>query len=86
MQRASLIFCIGSVLSSLALAAALYPLSAVSKEQLRAATTPAAAEALPDLQLGEFGSVPVSDLVSYYIENPPASGSLPSSEVHFQGC
>ncbi len=88
MNRACLIFCITSLLVSLGLMVALYPLSAIPLERLSAARTPVPAEKLPDLDLGEFGTVSVSELVGYYIENPPTGAALEAltQKSHFQGC
>lgn len=89
MDRASLIFCVLSLAGSLALAAIFYPAAAIDTETLAAWRTPASAEQVPDVDLGDFGTVSVLELVDYYMENPPAApaaGQAPEREVRFQGC
>lgn len=88
MDRASLIFCVLSLLVCLGLAAVGFPLAAMSPEAMAEYRTPAEAEMLPDLDLGDFGTVPVIDLMTYYIENPPAppEGGAATREIRFQGC
>lgn len=70
-QRASLIFCFGALGISLLIAVAAFPYAAMSKAQIAAANSVVSAEQLGVMDLGEFGQMPVSDLVSYYIDNPP---------------
>ncbi len=89
MDRSSLIFCTLSLVITLGLAWLAYPYSTVSAEKLAAWKVPAEAEILPDLDLGDFGTVSVGELMEYYIENPPApveAGAKPEREVRFQGC
>ena len=40
------------------------------------------------VDLGDFGTVSVLDLVSYYMENPPApeTPGTKKKKVRFQGC
>lgn len=87
-QRASLIFCCGSFGICLLIAIAAFPYVALSKAQVAAANSVVSAEQLGVMDLGEFGEVPVSDLVSYYLENPPepaAAGAAPK-KIRFEGC
>lgn len=89
MDRASLIFCTLSLLVCVGVAWLLYPAAALPPEKLAAWTKPAAPENLPDLELGDFGTVSVNALIGYYIENPPApaaTGAPAARAVHFQGC
>lgn len=89
MDRSSLVFCALSLIITVGLAWLAYPYATVSAEKLTAWKVPAEAETLPDLDLGDFGTVSVGELVEYYIENPPAPsepGSKPEREVRFQGC
>lgn len=89
MDRASLIFCTLSLVVSVGLAWLLYPVAAVPGETLARWIQPAAPDAVPDVNLGDFGTVSVNALMGYYIENPPAAGaaSAPTARaVHFQGC
>ena len=89
MDRASLIFCVLSVVIALAISIFGYPFAVVGADTLSQWRTPANAEALPDVNLGEFGTVTVSELIEYYLENPPARptpGAGSAREVRFQGC
>jgi hypothetical protein len=89
MDRSSLVFCVLALVGTLALSALLYPFTTVSPETLTAWRTPAEAETLPDVDLGDFGTVSVLELIEYYIENPPpppAAGAQPERQVRFQGC
>jgi hypothetical protein len=74
MDRASWIFCVGALATSLALAALGFRLAALPRDALDRAAAPVRAEALPDVDLGGgFGKVPVVELVGHYLENPPAA-------------
>ncbi len=89
MNRTGVIFCSLSLVVVVFLAWAFYPLAAMAPEKLAGWTVPVEPEAVPDVNLGEFGKVSVSELISYYIENPPAppsKGAAPVREVRFQGC
>ena len=89
MYRASLIICALSVVLALAISILGYPFAVVGADKFAQWRTPANAEALPDVNLGEFGTVSVSELIEYYMENPPAQsvpGSRSAREVRFQGC
>lgn len=89
MDRASLAFCVLSLVAAVGVAVLAYPHAALSDEEMAAYVNPAQAENLPDVDLGEFGTVPVSELMTYYLENPPApaTGAVgPVREVRFQGC
>lgn len=90
MDRASLIFCIASLAVCLGLSALLFPFAALSPEAAAAAATPTPAEEMADVDLGDFGVVPVLDLVGNWIENPPqpkaAGGGAAGHAVRFQGC
>ena len=89
MDRPSLIFCTLSLLVSLGLSWGFYSPSAIAPETLAKWTVPVAPEAVPDINVGEFGVVSVGELVGYYIEHTPAPllpGMVPPREVRFQGC
>lgn len=87
-DRTSLTFCIGALLASAALAAILYPFAALPPDKLAFARSVQPAERLGDVDLGDFGRVPVLDLVGYYIENPPAPPAAGGAArpVRFGGC
>lgn len=89
--RQIFLFCCVSLALTLGLAAALFPLASVSEETLTQSRTPQAAEDLPDIDLGgDFGSVPVIELMGYYMDNPPAEpepGAAPAPRrQQFGGC
>ncbi len=87
MDRASLIFCTSALLGALLLAALAFPFAAKSRAVIDAARTPQAAERLGVVDLGPYGKVTVSELLAYYIENPPKAADSPAKEkVRFQGC
>ncbi len=88
MDRSSLMFCVAVVLGSIAVAAAAFPLAALSPAELAQSKTPLEADEMGAVDLGDFGTVSVLDLVGYYIENPPAP-EVPGTrkkKVRFQGC
>ena len=88
MDKQSLIFCGGMLGLCLAIAAIAFPFAALSTNQVAAAKTPVAPAQLGEMDLGSFGKVSVSDMMSYYIENPPepetAGGAV--KKVRFEGC
>lgn len=85
-----ILFCAGSLAVSLGLAAVIYPFAVVDRETLEMARTPQPMEILPDVDVGQdFGRLPVTELMGYYIENPPEApkGGTPAPErQHFGGC
>jgi len=88
MDRASLIFCGGSLAACLLIAAVAFPFAARSKAELASSKSIIDAEELGVIDLGDFGDVAVSDMVTYYMENPPApvaAGTAPE-KVRFEGC
>ncbi len=88
MDRASLIFCGASLALTLVLCIAFIPAASISDEQLQRSRVAAPAYELGEVDLGDFGQVPVQDLVDYYIENPPveAAGGEVAAKERFQGC
>lgn len=88
MNRSSLIFCFAAVLGSIAVSAAAFPLAALSPAELAASKTPLEADEMGAVDLGDFGTVSVLDLVGYYMENPPAAEApgTKKKKVRFQGC
>lgn len=83
-----LLFCGCCLLLSAGAALLLYPHATVSQKTLQFASTPQPMENLPDVDLGpNFGELPVTVLVGYYIENPPKpSGGTVKHEEQFGGC
>lgn len=86
MDRSSAIFCVLSLVFSVGIAALAYPAAAVSPEQVASFKTPVSAEEMGDVDLGDFGTVSVLELVEYYVENPPAPVAGGGHKKRFQGC
>lgn len=90
MKKEVLAFWAVSLGIALGLCATLYPYAAVPAATLSRARTPLPVEAMADLDLGEaYGTVSVSDLVNYYLANPPASRSAAAQDEAphgFGGC
>lgn len=84
-----LLFCAGSLLLSAGAAMLLYPYATIPQKTLEYARTPQPMEKLPDINLGaNFGELPVTVLVGYYLENPPhaSGGDTAKHEQQFGGC
>jgi len=89
LDRISLIFCLLSLIITLGLAALVYPYAALSVEKVMMTSETVDAEVIPDLDLGDFGIVSVSDLLDYFIENPPVTSETVEEsvrKVRIQGC
>lgn len=86
MNKSNLIFCGASVAGCLLIAALAVPFASISDAQLAAAQSVIAAEELGEIDLGEFGRVPVETLTSYYMENPPVIEAGATKKVRFEGC
>ncbi len=83
-----MLFCAACLLLGLGGSALLFPYAAMPAAKLQYAHTPQPMESLPDIDLGSgFGQVPVTELVGYYIENPPKpSGGTARHVQQFGGC
>lgn len=89
MDRNSLIFCSFSLIITLGLAALAYPYAALSVEKIMMTNESIDAEEIPDIDLGDFGIVSVSELLDYFIENPPVTSEAAEEsvrKVRIQGC
>jgi hypothetical protein len=90
MDRNSFIFCTASVVVCLGLAWIAYPFAALDEETIALANTPQPAEQIPMIDVGGgFGQLPATELIDYYIENPPApptAGAAAAPEIKFGGC
>lgn len=86
----TLLFCSGSLALTLGLAAVLYPFASVSEDTLARSRAAQPAEAMSDVDLGsDFGTLPVIELMGYYLENPPApppQGGHAVQRQQFGGC
>ena len=82
------IFCIASLVGVYLVAFTMFPFAAKPQGDIEFANKPQSAELFEDIDLGEFGNVPVLDLVQYYIENPPINEVESGTEkkTRFQGC
>lgn len=88
MDRSSIIFCVSSLVASLAIAWVAFPYAALDRAVVIQAQTPQPPELLDDVDVGKgFGEVPVLELMGYYVENPPvvAAGAA-APEIKFGGC
>lgn len=90
MKKEILMFWAAALGTTLGLCAILFPYAAVPATTLSRAQSPQPMEAMADLDLGkDYGTVSVTDLVDYYIANPPApkSAVLQNEAPHgFGGC
>lgn len=89
MNRSTVIFCAACLLGTVLVSAAAYPFAARTPAEAKGAKTPLEADQMGDVDLGDFGTVSVLDLVAYWIENPPAAKTAPgggAKKVRFQGC
>jgi hypothetical protein len=94
MNKESLIFLAASLAVTVAVSAVGFSLAARPRAAVEAEKQPAAAETLPDVDIGGgFGKVSVIELVGFYIENPPApkgsggsGGDASASVKRFGGC
>lgn len=84
-----LMFCAACLLLSFGAGAILYPYATISPQALAASKKPQPMQNLPDVDLGpNYGVVPVTELVGYYIEHPPAppGSGAPRHQEQFGGC
>jgi len=91
MDKPSLIFCILSLVVTLGGGALAVPLAQVSPEVMVQHSEPTPAEHLGQVDVGDgFGTLPVSELMYYYVDNPPtpAAENAPAAQPQrrFGGC
>ncbi len=89
MDRISLVFCTLSLIITLGLAALAYPYAALPIEKIAISNKSVEAEEIPDIYLGDFGTVSVSEMLDYFIENPPVTSETAGESirrVRIQGC
>lgn len=87
MQKISnLIFCVASLALVAAVAWLVFPYAARSSQEVQYAATPLGAEMFDDVDLNDFGMVPVLDMMQHYIDNPPPPTDPSEKKVRFQGC
>lgn len=81
-----IIFCSITLVATVAACWALFPVAAMSEQELVATRTPMEAELYENVTLPNFGETSVFDMVLHYIDNPPAESESQETEVRFQGC
>lgn len=86
MNWTNIVFCIAAIAATVAVSWAAFPYAALSQEELDIALTPVDAEMADSVDLGDFGEVPVFDMVLHYIDNPPLESEEDNQKVRFQGC
>lgn len=86
MNKTAIIFCVLSLVATVAFARAMFPLAAMSPEQVLAVKTPIEPELMDDVSVKDFGEVPVLDMVLHYIDNPPETETADTGKIRFQGC
>ena len=90
MDKSSLAFCTLSLVISIGCAALAIPLAQVPLDLVRQHHQPTPAEELGVVDVGDgFGTLPVSELMYYYVDNPPApaeSGAAAVPTRRFGGC
>ena len=89
MDRISIIFCTLSLVITLGIAAFIYPYAVLPKEKLVTNSESVEAEEIPDIDLGDFGIISVTEMLDYYIENPPVisdTGEKKVRKIRIQGC
>ncbi|PLX37629.1 MAG: hypothetical protein C0606_04910 [Hyphomicrobiales bacterium] len=88
MDRNSLIFCVAAVIAALGLSAAGFSIAALPPDAVP--SRPVAAEDLGMVDVGDgFGEVPATELIGYYIDNPPVTAASTAAEEptrRFGGC
>ena len=89
MDRISLVFCTLSLIITIGLAALGYPYAALPIEMVTISNQSVEAEEIPDIYLGDFGTVSVSEMLDYFIENPPVTSETAGESIRrirIQGC
>lgn len=88
-NRQIVLFCGSALALTLGLAAVLFPYAIMSEEQRARLDTPQPAEALGEVDLGGyFGRVKATELMDYFITNPPDTSAAPAQVKvdRFGGC
>jgi len=62
----------------------LYPYAARSAADVETASTPMGAEMFDDVDMGDFGMIPVLDMMQHYIDNPPIDTGEPEQRFAFK--
>ncbi len=90
MDRTSLLFCMATLVVSLLVAVFAFPYAALDGGTITAAQAAQPAYDLGSVDVGQgFGKVSVEELMTYYMENPPAQASAGAGvapKIKFGGC
>ena len=88
LSREVVIFNVSSLVLSLVLCVVFFSYAATPYEKRIAAETPLAVEEFPDINLGpNYGEISVTELMGYYMENPPEKEAAEApKKQHFGGC
>lgn len=86
MDRSAYLFIVVSVLAVVGVSMLAFPLAAMNPEQAQRAKNGQEPELFDDVDLGDFGTVSVLDMMQHYIDNPPAEPTAAAAKSRFQGC
>lgn len=87
MQKSlSLVFCLASLAVVIGVAWLLFPYAARSSQDVQYSNTPQGAEMFEDVDMQDFGTIPVLDMMQHYIDSPPLEVEGGEKKVRFQGC
>lgn len=85
-----LLYCVVCLALTLGVVTVLFEHAALTPQAQARANTPQPMEAFKPIDLGmPYGTVTMTDLVGYYLQNPPkaaAGGSAQSQPTHIGGC
>lgn len=82
----SVVFCLASLALVTGACWLMFPYAARSAQEVQYADTPQGAEMFDDVDLGDFGEIPVLDMMQHYIDSPPLVVDGGEKKVRFQGC
>jgi len=80
----SLLFCVLSLAVVAGVSWLAFPYAARSSQEVQDSQTPLGAEMFDDVEVGEFGTIPVLDMMQHYMDDPPVDSG--EKKVRFQGC
>jgi len=87
MQKiSSLVFCVASLALVAGLSWLVFPYAARSSQDVQNAVIAQGAEMFDDVDIEDFGTVPVLDMMQHYIDNPPLETDRGEKQIRFQGC
>ena len=87
MQKAlSMMFCLASLAAVVGVSWLLFPHAARSVQDIEYSSTPQGAEMFDDVDMQDFGAIPVLDMMQHYIDSPPIKTEGGDTKVRFQGC